>query len=176
MHLDIQPESAADHDAIRDVVRTAFDTQPEVADLVELIRASPEFVPELSLVARHDGAVVGHVMLSHAELVDDLGERRRILTLSPLAVVPAVQRQGIGSALVPAGLAAADALGEPLVVLEGSPDYYSRFGFRDCRTMGIRIDLPDWSSREAGQAHPLSAYDETLRGQVIYPPAFATIG
>ena len=42
--------------------------------------------------------------------------------------------------------------------------------------MGIQIDLPDWSSREAGQAHPLSAYDETLRGQVVYPPAFATIG
>ena len=89
MHLDIAPESPADHAAIRDVVRAAFDHQREVADLVDLIRASPQFVPELSLVARHDGQVVGHVMLSHAELVDELGERHRILTLSPLAVTPA---------------------------------------------------------------------------------------
>ena len=175
MHLDIQPETAADHAAIRDVVRAAFDTEPQVADLVDLIRASPEFVPELSLVARHDGEVVGHVMLSHAELVDELGERRRILTLSPLAVSPTVQGRGIGSALVPSGLAAADASGEGLVVLEGDPRYYGRFGFRDCRTMGIQIDLPDWAPREAGQAYPLSAYDESLRGQVVYPPAFAAV-
>ena len=76
---------------------------------------------------------------------------------------------------MPAGLAAAEALGEGLVVLEGSPDYYRRFGFRDCRTMGIQIDLPDWAPREAGQAHPLSAYDEALRGQLVYPPAFAAV-
>ena len=175
MHLDIQPETTADHSAIRDVVRAAFDTQPKVADLVDLIRASPQFVPELSLVARGDGEVVGHVMLSHAELVDELGDRRRILTLSPLAVSPAAQRRGIGSALVPAGLAAADAMGEGLVVLEGDPRYYGRFGFRDCRTMGIQIDLPDWAPREAGQACPLSAYDESLHGHVVYPPAFAAV-
>ena len=94
------------------MVRAAFDHHREVADLVDLIRASPQFVPELSLVARHDGQVVGHVMLSHADLVDELGDRHRILTLSPLSVAPALQRRGIGSALVPAGLAAADALGE----------------------------------------------------------------
>ena len=176
MHLDIRPETPADHAAIRVVVRAAFDTEPNVADLVDLIRASPEFVPELALVARHDGEIVGHLMLSHAELVDDLGEHRRILTLSPLAVAPTVQGRGIGSALVPAGLVAANTLGEGLVVLEGSPDYYGRFGFRDCRTMGIRIDLPDWAPREAGQACPLSAYDEDLRGRVVYPPAFAAVG
>ena len=41
-------------------------------------------------------------MLSHAELVDERGDRHRILTLSPLAVAPAPQGRGIGSALVPA--------------------------------------------------------------------------
>ena len=41
--------------------------------------------------------------------------------------------------------------------------------------MGIQIDLPDWAPREAGQAYPLSAYDESLRGHVVYPPAFAAV-
>jgi putative acetyltransferase len=62
------------------------------------------------------------------------------------------------------------------VVLEGSPAYYPRFGFRDCRTLGIQIDLPDWAPRDAGQAYPLSAYDDAIRGRLRYPPAFAAIG
>jgi putative acetyltransferase len=171
----IQPETPADHDAIRDVVAAAFDHHPEVAGLVDAIRASPQFVPELSLVARLDGEVVGHVLLSHTDLVEPDGTRHTVLSLSPLAVLPAVQRNGIGSALVPAALAAADALGEPLVVLEGGPGYYSRFGFVDCRTIGITIDLPDWAPPEAGQAYPLTGYDPTLRGRLEYPPAFAAV-
>lgn len=176
MDLLIEPERADDHEAIRKVVLAAFATHVEVADLVDLIRASPEFVRELSLVARLDGEVVGHVMLSHAMLEDDDGARRPVLTLSPLAVAPAHQGKGIGSALVPAGLAAAEALGENLVMLEGSPRYYPRFGFRDCRDLGIHIDLPDWAPPEAGMAYPLTAYDESLRGRLVYPPAFAATG
>jgi putative acetyltransferase len=174
VQLDIRPESREDQSAIRRVVREAFDRQ-SVADLVDLIRESPEFVPELSLIASHAGEVVGHVMLSHAELVDEFADRHRILTLSPLAVAPALQGRGIGSALVPAGLSAAEALREPLVVLQGSPGYYPRFGFRDCRTIGIAIDLPDWSSPDAGMAYPLSTYDPSMRGRFIEPPAFAVI-
>ncbi|MGZ4594276.1 MAG: GNAT family N-acetyltransferase [Actinomycetes bacterium] len=175
MQLDIRPEQVADHAAIRRVVRAAFDHHQSVADLVELIRQSPEFVPELSLVARHEDEIVGHVMLSHAELVDEHGSRHRVLTLSPLAVLPAVQGRGVGSALVPAGLAGADAYGARLVVLEGSPRYYPRFGFRDCRTLGVQIDLPDWAPPEAGMAYPLSSYDPAARGRLVYPPAFAAI-
>jgi putative acetyltransferase len=176
VELDIRPERHEDQAAIRRVVRAAFDKHTSVADLVELIRESPEFVPGLSLIASHSGQVVGHVMLSHAELVDEHGVRRRILELSPLAVAPALQRRGIGSALVPAGLAAAEAMGEPLVVLQGSPDYYPRFGFRDCRTLGIEIDLPDWAPPDAGMAYPLTTYDPSLRGRLIEPPAFAAVG
>ena len=176
MKPEIRPETPDDHLAIRAVVAAAFEHDPGVAELVELIRASPNYVPDLSLVACRDGEIVGHVMLSHAELVDEHGQRHRILTLSPLAVAPAAQRQGIGSALVPAGLAAAEALGEPLVVLEGSPRYYPRFGFRDCRTFGITIELPDWAPPDAGQAYPLSAYDPALHGRLVYPPAFAAVG
>jgi putative acetyltransferase len=172
----IGPETVADQDAVREVVRAAFATHVEVADLVDLVRASPQFVPELSLVARLDGKVVGYVMLSHADLEDDDGVRRQVLTLSPLAVAPPHQRRGIGSALVPAGLAAAEARGENLVMLEGSPRYYPRFGFRDCRVLGIRIDLPDWAPPEAGMAYPLSEYDDSLRGRLVYPPAFAATG
>jgi putative acetyltransferase len=110
-------------------------------------------------------------MISHAELHD--GETvHRIAMLSPLAVAPRLHKQGIGSGLVREACARADVLGDPVVVLEGSPAYYPRFGFVDSRTLGIEIHLPDWAPPEAGQALRLSAYDASLRGTVVYPPPF----
>ena len=175
MDVDIEPERPDDLAEIGEVVRAAFADEPSVARLVELIRASPQYLPELALVARREGAVVGHVMISRAELVDDdAGVTHDVLTLSPLAVAPDVQGRGIGSALVRAALALAERRAEPLVTLEGSPRYYPRFGFRDCRDVGVRIDLPDWAPREAGQVYLLPSYAPSVRGRLVYPVAFST--
>jgi putative acetyltransferase len=112
-------------------------------------------------------------MISWCDLRDDERDvTHRIAMLSPLAVDPARQRDGIGSTLVRDVCARADAAGEPLVILEGSPVYYSRFGFVDARTHGITIHLPDWAPPEAGQVLPLSNHDASLRGRVVYPPPF----
>lgn len=173
--LEIRPERPRDRAAIREVVRAAFDHHDGVAELVDLIRASAGFVPQLSLVAWLEGEVVGHVLLSRAHLVDESGTRHGVLILSPLAVDPALQRRGIGSALVPAGLVGAEAQRERLVVLQGSPAYYPRFGFSDCRGLGIQMDLPDWAPRDAGMAFPLSAYGPDVRGRLVEPPAFAVV-
>lgn len=166
----IRPETEADFDAIRTVVEAAFGS-PVEAKLVDEIRADACYRPELALVAEEDGEIIGHVMVSHAELHD--GEViHRIAMLSPLAVAPARHKGGIGSELVRTVSAKADSLGDAIVVLEGSPAYYPRFGFVDSRTLGIDIHLPDWAPPEAGQALPLSAYDASLRGTVVYPPPF----
>ena len=63
-------------------------------------------------------------------------------------------------------------MGEQSVVLQGSPNYYPRFGFRDSRTMGITMRLPDWAPPEAGMARPLSAYDPSTRGRLIESQPF----
>lgn len=175
MEVVIEPERPQDHAAIGEVVRAAFVDEPSVTRLVELIRASPQYLPDLALVARRDGAVVGHVMVSRAQLVDDeSGLAHDVLTLSPLAVAPSAQGQGVGSALVRAALALAERRPEPLVTLEGSPRYYPRFGFRDCREVGVTIDLPDWAPREAGQVYLLPSYAPSVHGRLVYPPAFTS--
>ena len=172
--VNIRRETAQDFAAIREVVAAAFGSQRE-ARLVDAIRASEFFIPALSLVAERDGAVVGHVMISHVWL-DDGGGRRQIASLSPLAVAPDAQREGLGSALVRAVTAAADERGEPIVVLEGSPVYYGRFGFEHSTKYGIEIALPDWAPAEAAQVLRLTTYDSELRGRVVYPPAFIDAG
>ena len=171
----IRSEAPADHAAIAAVVTAAFGS-PAEAVLVERIRASPNHHPEYSLVAELDGRIVGHVMVSDVGLRDgDGGADRTILSLSPLAVAPDVHGRGIGSALVREVAARVDADGHPLIVLEGSPVYYSRFGFVDARELGIHIHLPDWAPPEAGQVLALTNDDPTIRGEVVYPPAFADV-
>lgn len=168
--VEIRPEVERDHEAIADVVERAFGS-PAEARLVEAIRTSPQYLAELALVAVVEDRVVGHVMISRCRIVDG-GTERDIVMLSPLAVDPDHHRRGIGGALVRAVCERADAMGEPLVVLEGDPGYYSRFGFGPAAGHGITLPLPDWAPSEAAQVLRLSHDDPGLRGTVVYPPSF----
>jgi len=170
----IRPETEADYHSIHRVVAAAFAAEPEVADLVERIRASPGYEPMLALVALIDGEVVGHVMVSQAQIHHDSG-LRPIAMLSPLAVDPAFQKRGIGGQLVRAVTDRAAQQGETTVILEGSPTYYGRFGFRPAAEFGMTMPLPEWAPPEAAQLLPLAGFDAedpTLRGAVVYPPPF----
>ena len=163
-------ERPEDHRVIFDVVAAAFGS-PAEAELVQKIRESEYFIPELSVVAESDGRIVGHVMISYASLRSPDGERP-VAMLSPLAVDPAFRRRGIGSALVRSVTSEADALGEPLVVLEGSPRFYGRLGFEHSLLYGLDITLPSWAPPEAAQVLRLSSWSPSIRGRVRYPPAF----
>lgn len=172
--IEIRPERPDDHEAIATVVEAAFESVAE-AHLVEAIRASDEYVPELALVAVVDGRVCGHVMVSGAALRAADGEEHAIVMLSPLAVAPDRQRSGVGAALVRAVTARAGELGHPFVVLEGAPAYYGRFGFRRAADFDVVMPLPDWAPPEAAQLLPLDGFDVAALhggGDVVYPPAF----
>jgi putative acetyltransferase len=164
----IRPESPGDHEAVADVTRAAFGREDE-ARIVDAVRASDGFVPELSLVAEEDGTVVGHVLLSYVLLE---GPDARVLQLAPVSVRPERQRRGIGSALIAEALRLADERGEPLVLVLGHPEYYPRLGFRPASELGIvppSVEIPD----EAFMAIALRSYTPGLRGRVVFPPAFA---
>ncbi|HEX3082369.1 MAG TPA: N-acetyltransferase [Candidatus Saccharimonadia bacterium] len=174
MNLRVRPETPADFNAVDAVITRAFN-RPPVAEMVRLIRASDNYVPSLALVAERDGRVVGHVMLSYAALESDTGEHQKVLTLSPVSVEPDLQKQGIGSHMIREVIRRADEQGAPMIVLEGHPEYYPKFGFKPAAELGVTFKLPDWAPPEAAMALPLSHYDPATapKGRVVYPEAFA---
>ncbi|EOD69789.1 GNAT family N-acetyltransferase [Amycolatopsis vancoresmycina] len=170
----IRRETPADGPAIHTVHSEAFRREegvtPVEAPLVDELRADGDLINPLSLVALHDGEVVGHVCCSRARLGED---EDTAVGLGPLGVLPAHQRSGVGSALMHAVLGAADAQGHGLVVLLGNPAYYSRFGFVRADTLSITPPDPAW--RPHFQARTLAAYQPTQAGAFEYAPAFSRL-
>ena len=161
----VRAETPDDHADIRRIVDEAFgDTI--TGDIVDAIRASDRFVPALSLVAVSEGQSLGHVMSSYVDVVPD---SRRVLQVGPLAVVPSHQRQGIGTALMHETIRIADDMGEPLLLLEGNPAYYGRFGFTRADEQGIEPP-PEAHGPQYFMVRRLRAYDSTLQGRAVYPP------
>lgn len=131
----IRPEVPADHPAVAALLERAFGGPAEAA-IVEALRGRVE--PEVSLVALEGGRLAGHAYFSPVRVQD--GERASgAIALGPVAVEPELQRSGIGSALVRAGLETCRALGEPVVFVLGHPEYYPRFGFRPAAPLGLRF-------------------------------------
>lgn len=169
----IRREAEDDVEVIREVTAAAFarpgEPEPAEAGLVDALRADVGWLPALSLVAESpDGEVVGHLVATRAWVADAPS-----LGLGPVSVRPDWQRRGVGSALVHTIIGAADARGETMIVLLGSPDYYRRFGFRLSEEFGVVPPEADW--RPHFQLRPLSAYRPDLRGQFRYATPFDEI-
>jgi putative acetyltransferase len=163
--ISVRAERPADWSSIAAVHRAAFPTRLE-ADLVESLRETGEMTA--ALAAARAGQVVGHVAFSAARVIGR-SVTAKIAWLAPLAVRPEYQRQGIGSALVEAGIEACKALSFGGVVVVGDPAYYGRFGFSlegasalDSRFAGLHL-----------MALPFGP--KALTGRLTEPEAFSSL-
>lgn len=165
--MQIRAEVDSDRDAIRAVNVEAFGSSTE-ADLIDALREQAEFL--LSIVAEEDGVILGHVLFSPVYLSDN--PDLKLMGLGPMAVVPTHQRQGIGAALVRAGLDECRQLGAAAVVVIGHPDYYPRFGFLSASGFDIssEFDVPD-EVFMALELHPGAL--QGSNGQVRYHHLFS---
>ena len=125
----IRPETSADAAAIASVVERAFAKGPFTSNTEQyIVRALREArALSVSLVAMQDEKLVGHVAFSRVKVSDGA---KHWYGLGPLAVEPQFQCNGIGSALVRAGIEQLRALSAAGCVVLGDPAYYGRFGFR----------------------------------------------
>jgi putative acetyltransferase len=132
--MQIREEVPGDVEEIATLLDLAFGGTEE-SRLVADLRADDAVIA--ALVAVEHGRVLGHVLYSELPIETD-GKPLRAAALAPLAVLPAHQRQGIGAALVRAGLAVCQDRGVAAVVVLGDPDYYPRFGFSATAARNLR--------------------------------------
>jgi putative acetyltransferase len=163
----VRRERPADSRAVDAVHRAAFPTDVEARLLAEL-REDAGFLPYLSLVAVDGGDVVGSVVATRG-WIEPVGAPA--LGLGPVGVLPGRQGRGVGTVLVHALLAVAEAAGERLVALLGDPAYYRRFGFVVSTELGVDPPDPTWGVHF--QARALA--DPTPRGTFRYAEPFSRL-
>ncbi len=170
----IRSEVPRDYAIVASLVRAAFGGRASEPALVEEIRASGSYRPDLALVAERDGEILGHVMLSELAIRREDSEDCRALVLAPLSVRPDVQRKGIGASLVEEGMYRADLAAEALVLVLGDPVYYRQFGFRFASDVGLLVPPPLDASKF--MARLLTGCSPGHRGMVVFPSMFADTG
>jgi putative acetyltransferase len=168
--INIRCEKLSDYTVIAEVNTLAFGQENE-AKLVDKIRCSDRYIPELSLVAEVENVVVGHILFSYIDLVGE--ETLQVLGLAPLAVHPQFQRQGIGSTLIKVGLEIAEANKEAIVIVLGHPEFYTRFGFQP--SVVYEIESPFPVPEDVFMVKLLQSYQKTYKGKVIYPSTFDAV-
>jgi putative acetyltransferase len=168
-HIQIRREQPGDESAIGRVHDEAFG-QPVESRIVDAVRRAGHSA--ISLVAVDGPDVVGHILFTPVSIEAD-GPRIDALGLGPMSVSTRLQRRGIGSKLVEAGLRECAQAGCEVVVVIGHPQFYPRFGFRPGGFYGLRLrfEVPD----EAFMVRELKA--DALAGRsglVKYIPEFET--
>ncbi len=130
----ISAEEFHDAQKIREIHLQAF-AQPEQAEVVDLVRQAGKAI--ISLIAIQDNEIVGHILFSPVTLIPDPVNVNG-LGLAPLAVLPSMQKNGIGSKLIQAGLSLGRQKKFDYVVVLGDPAYYTRFGFHPASCFGLQ--------------------------------------
>jgi predicted N-acetyltransferase YhbS len=174
MEINIRQERERDYPEVFKLVEEAFKTM-KFADgdeqfLVERLRKSAAFVPELSLVAESGGKLIGHVLLTKVHIFDN-NTNFECLCLAPVSVLPEFHRKGIGSCMIHYAHEKALELGFTAVLLVGHPEYYPKFGYKKASSFGIRysFEAPD----EACMALELiTGALQGKSGTVVFPPEF----
>jgi putative acetyltransferase len=170
-------EEEKDEDAVYEINSAAFETCVE-ADLVDRLRDFDG--PFVSLVAENEGVVVGHIIFTPVSIDEEPKERvvlpedvdAVIYGLGPMSIAPHMQKQGIGTGLLRAGLEQCIDLDIDAVVVLGHPEFYRRCGFKAASNFGLKYgaDIP----QENFMA--IELVEESLRntrGVIHYNPEFS---
>jgi putative acetyltransferase len=134
INLIIRNEKENDYRTVEEMVREAFWNLyvPGCSEhfILHNLRNRRDFVPELDFVAEKEGQIVGQIVYSCGIIKYIQSAEKEVISFGPVSVLPAFQKQGIGTALITHTINLAREMGFPAICIYGDPRYYSRFGFR----------------------------------------------
>lgn len=147
MTITIRQEKSSDFKAVFDLIENAFKAESfsdhKEQFLVERLRKSNAYIPELSMVAEVENKIVGHILLTKLKIKNGRNEFGS-LALAPVSVLPEYQGNGIGGTLIEQAHNTAKLLGYESIVLLGHEKYYPKFGYEQADKYGIELpfDVP----------------------------------
>ncbi len=140
--MTIRQEIDKDFKNVFNLIEKAFRTEVysdhKEQYLVERLRNSEAFIPELSIVAEIDGKIVGHILVTKLKIKGKFNEFDS-LALAPISVLPEFQGKGIGGKLILESHKKAKELGHKSIVLFGHEKYYPKFGYKQADKFGIEL-------------------------------------
>ena len=182
----IRPETHGDYKDIVSLVLRSFKEGTDYSDgtdivaLIEEIRDSEYFIPELAFVAEREGEIVGHFLFSRFPLSRTPAgghggaNETDIVMLAPVSVHADYLRQGIGSAMLKLGIEKVRAMGFKGIVVEGNYKFYNTVGFRTSSEYGI-YPVSGYPMTEPRCQMCMETYDGSLKGKggyVVYDMYF----
>lgn len=174
MDVIVRQETSQDIPSIFKVIKEAFKSaetpNPDEPQLVERLRKSNAFIPELSLVAIIDNQIVGHILLTKIK-VNNNEQVFDSLALAPVSVLPQYKNRGIGGQLITKSHSSARQLGYHSIILLGHHNYYPRFGYKLAKAFGFKLpfDVPD---ENCMAIELIKDGLKEVNGTVEYPSAF----
>ncbi len=145
--ITIRPETHKDYKNIISLVLRSFREGTDYSDgtdiiaLIEEIRDSEYYIPELSFVAERKGEVVGHFLFSRFPLSKTQGGEHMgtddIVMLAPVSVHAGHFHEHIGFTMLSLGIQKVKEHGFKGITVEGDYHFYNRVGFRTSSEFGI---------------------------------------
>ena len=174
MDIRIRREEPKDFKTVFNLIEKAFESE-QMSDhkeqlLVERLRKSNAFVPELSMVCEIENKIIGHILLTKLKIKNEQ-EEFDSLSLAPISVLPEYQGKGVGGTLIKEAHKKARELGFKSIILLGHEKYYPKFGYERADKFGI--ELPFEVPKENCMAIELIENGlQGISGTVEYPKEF----
>jgi putative acetyltransferase len=141
MDILMRNEQEDDYRNVEEITREAFWNLyfPGCSEhyLMHQMRNHPDFIKDLDFVAEYNGKVVGNIMYTKAQLIDEEDFKEDIISFGPFSILPEFQRKGIGSSLISHTKKIAIDKGIKAIVILGDPHNYCKHGFKSSRDYHI---------------------------------------
>ena len=174
MTLSIGKEKVGDGTEIIEMLIKAFEdveySDKKEHELVEALRKSENYIPELSIVAKVDNKIVGYILCTEVNIING-EDTNKALAIAPFAVLPEYRNEKIGSKMIKRAFTKANKLGYKGIVVLGYKNIFEKYGFKPAWIYDVKapFDVPEdnYMVKDIKKG-----YFDNVKGIVEYAEAF----